>query len=447
MPCPCVNINCHCKILCYCSKKSCLCEKCSTLIHRLCNICGLPFDSADQAKSENVCSCFIRESTICSETSQLSKPEKIVCYVPVPVFYPLPIVPSQFLPPTHRLPNEGMKTNQPVPRSLEFGISSSNEPSNNSTSDHRVSSKGSGPVLKCEQLPSNERNISLPAEETNGSSSNPAIGELDKNSDPHERPHLSTVPENYDLLKEQFRTSTDLSELVSKNHGCANRNKSKNSPVRLVDLKRSAKVMSRHRPPSEKSEPRRDSNLVAPSKDVTWTDPSVGNVTQSRKMEQDVAQFIALKNQRSVPPETLLSRLNLVHAVPLMNQPDPGSINFKVPVNRDLVSPSQSNLVETEMCSSLESFTFNNPANTPEASCIHQNSPVSLWYESWHPEPYNKSSLEPVKRLVDRTFNNQPYEPISNTTDDVKYRRNDFQSAKWAHYTRDWLDSLPPTYL
>ncbi|PRD28459.1 UNVERIFIED_CONTAM: hypothetical protein NCL1_32340 [Trichonephila clavipes] len=445
MSCPCGNIKCYCKILCYCSKESCLCEKCSTLIDRLCSICGLPFDSADQAKSENLCSCFLRESTICSETLQLSKPEKIVCYVPVPVFYPLPVVSSQFMPPSHRLPNVGMKTNQPVPRSLEFGISSLNEPSNNSSS---VSSKGSGPVLKSEQLPSNEKNISPPVEEIKGSSSSPAIGELDKNRDPHERPHLSIVPENYDLLKEQFRTSTDLSELVSKNHSCANRNESKNSVIHLVDPKRSAKVkMSSHRPPSEKSEPRRNSNLVAPSKDATRTDPSVGNnVTQSRKIKQDVNQFIALKNQRSVPPETLMSRLNLVDAVPLMNEPDPGSINFKVPVNRDLVLPSQSNLEKTRMCSTLESFTSNNPANTLEASCMHQKSSVSLWHESWHPEPYNKSSLEPVKRLLDRAFSYQPSEPSSDPTEDVKSIPRDFQSAKWAHYTRDWIASLPSPF-
>ncbi|GFR02821.1 uncharacterized protein TNCT_232911 [Trichonephila clavata] len=456
MSCSCGNIHCYCEILCYCLKKSCFCEKCSTLIHRLCNICGLPFDSEDQfrqIKSENVCSCFLQESTIYSETSELSKPEKIMCYVPVPVFYPLPVLPNLVLPPMS-LRNVGIKTNQSIPRSLELSDSSSIEPSNNSTSNPRVSSKDSGPVLNSEQLPRdvrNERNISLPVEETKESSSSPAFAELDKNSNPPARSHLSTVLENYDLLKEQFKTSMDLSESDSKSHSCANRNQRTNSAVYLVDPEQSAKVSkSSLQSTSEKSEPRRNSNLVAPSKDATRTDPFGGNrLTQFRNTEQDVVQFIALKDQRNVSPETLMNRLNFdVQTVPLMNQPDHGrGINFKVPANRDLVLPtSLSNLMATERCSSLESSALNNPANTLEASCIYQNPIVSLWHESWHPEPYNKSSLVPVKRLVDRTFNNKLSEPDSNPTNDVKSKqKDDFQSAKWAH-TKEWLDSLPPAY-
>ncbi|GFR02825.1 uncharacterized protein TNCT_232941 [Trichonephila clavata] len=358
MPCSCGNIHCYCEILCYCLKKSCVCEKCSTLIHRLCNICRLPFDSEDQfrqVKSENYL-YFIHF---------------LFCKI-------------SFLPPMS-LRNVGIKTNQPVPRSLELSVSSI-EPSNNSTSNRRVSSKDSGPVLNGEQLPRdvcNERNISLQVEETKESSSSPAFAELDKNSNPHERPRMSTVPENDYLSKEQFNTSMDLSESDFKSHSCANINQRTNSAVYLVDPEQSAKLSkSSLQSTSEKSEPRRNLNLVALSKDATRADPSGGNrLTQFKNTEQDVVQFIALKDQRNVPPETLMNRLNLnVHTVPLMNQPDPGrGINFKVPVNRDLVlSTSRSNLMATERCSSLESYTLNNPVYTLEASCIYPNPPVSM---------------------------------------------------------------------
>lgn len=468
MSCSCGNITCNCKILCNCLKESCDCKKCSTLMNHLCNICGLPFDSADQfskVKSKNVCSCFLHESTLYNETELPSKPANTLLYIPVPVFYPLPLMPNhQLLSRIENLPNARKEfiTNQPLPRSIEFRVpSTSIESSNNATCDHSVVLKDSDPVLNSQQLPRDvygEKNISLQVEERKENSGSSLSEELDKDSNPDERPHESTLFENDNQLMEQFKMAIDLWKSVSKNCCGTNENPSTNSTIHLIDPERPDKVnMPSPQFVSIKSE-RQNSSIVAPLKDATQTDPPVGNrLARLKMMKQNKVQSVALKNRPSrnvinrAHCVTLVNQPNNIHSVFLENQPDRGSqVISKAPISKSspvIALPTQPKV--TEVCSNLGSSAINDKPNINviETSCINQHRPISLWYETWHPEPCNKSSLEPIKRLVNKTFKYKKLtDPDSKQTHDLKYKEKNFQSAKWAHYTKEWLDSLPPAF-